>query len=116
MSTAEIRLPELYGHSRWLRFLYADLGRLLTVPGACLLWAVVQAGVFAALCWPQGTLWSSDAEGRMGLLEDTTALAYYFLLPVCFLLLYYSLRLFRRYLNRLDEVLEPSSLPHSRDR
>jgi hypothetical protein len=116
MSTAAIQLPELYGHSRWLRFLYVGLGRLLTVPGACLLWAVVQAGLFAALCWPQGTLWSSGTPGLMSLLEDTSALAYYFLLPVCFLLLYYSLRLFRRYLNRLDEVLEPSSLPHSRDR
>ncbi|MCI0458029.1 MAG: hypothetical protein L0Z62_13780 [Gemmataceae bacterium] len=111
-----IELPDLYGGSLWLRFLYEGLGRFLTVPGACLLWAVVQAGLFATLCASQGTLWADGSPGRMALVEDTTALAYYFLLPVCFLLLYYSLLLFRRYLNRLDEVLEPSSLPASKAR
>jgi hypothetical protein len=38
------------------------------------------------------------------------------LLPLCFLLLYYSLGLFRGYLNRLEEVLEPSAPPDLRDR
>src|SRR5262245_39772513 len=115
-SATPIELPDLYGGSLWLRFLYDGLGRFLTVPGACLLWAVVQAGLFVGLCWGQGTLWADGSPQRMALVEDTSALAYYFLLPVCFLLLYYSLRLFRRYLNRLGEVLEPSSLPGSKIR
>lgn len=114
MDRADIQLEELYGRSLWLRFLYDGLGRVLTVPGACLLWAVVQAGVFIALCWRQGTL-AGGGEGGLYLLEDASALAYFFLLPACFGLLYYSLRLFRRYLNRLDEVLEPASLPESKE-
>jgi hypothetical protein len=111
MHSTNIHLPELYGRSFLLRFLYDGLGKVLTVPGACLFWAVAQAGLFAALCWQQDTLFPSGVRGRMSLLQDVTALSYFFLLPLCFLLLNYSLRLFRRYLNRLHNVLEPSSPP-----
>jgi hypothetical protein len=111
MHSTNIHLPELSSRSPLLRFLYDGLGKVLTVPGACLFWAVAQAGLFAALCWQQDTLFPEDVRGRMSLLQDTTALSYFFLLPLCFLLLYYSLRLFRRYLNRLPGVLEPSCPP-----
>src|SRR5262249_49412389 len=83
---AALELPELYGKSVLVRFLYEGVGRILTVPGACLLWALVQAGLFAALCWHQGTLFPDRMSGGEGLLQDTTALSYYFLLPLCFLL------------------------------
>ena len=46
------------------------------------------------------------AREAMNLLEDFTALSYYLLLPLCFVLLYYSLRLFAGYLNHLDQVLD----------
>ena len=77
MSPTTIPLSDLYGHSRLLRFLYGGLGRALTVPGACLLWAVLSAGLFAGLCWRQGTLFPDAAPGKMSLLEDTTALSYF---------------------------------------
>jgi len=105
----------MYSRSLWLRFLYDRLGRRLTVPGACLLWAAASAGLFFVVSWRQGTLLVDRTPGRLSLLEDTTALAYYLLLPLCFLLLYYSLRLFRRYLNRLEEVLEPGCMPDARN-
>jgi hypothetical protein len=108
MHTTHIHLRDLYGGSPLLRFLYGRLGPVVTVPGACLLWVLVLTGLFALLCWQQGTLLPKPVRGRMSLLEDTTALSNYVLLPLCFLLLYYSLHLFRRYLNRLNEVLEPT--------
>src|SRR5262245_36545905 len=112
----EIRTEELYGRSWWLNFLYEKAGRLLTLPGACLVWAVAQASLFVGLALAHGTLTDRGAAGQMSLLEDTTALAYYALLPLCFLLLYYCLRMFCGYLNRLDEVLEPSAPPGARER
>lgn len=115
MQRDDIELRELYGESLWLRFLYERAGRVLTVPGACLVWAVAQTALFAGLCWAQGTLGDRPAPGQMSLLEDTTALANYGLLPLCFVLLYYCLRLFRTYLNRLHEVLEPASLPGAKE-
>jgi hypothetical protein len=104
-----IQLEDLYGKPLWPRLLYRTLGGVLTVPGACVLWAAAQAGLFFWLSWYAGTLLPSRTPGQMSLLEDTTALSYYFLLPLIFLLHYYSLRFFRRYLNRLGEVLGPSA-------
>jgi hypothetical protein len=116
VDASRIQLSELYGPSALLRFLYERLGKWLSVPGACALWAVLQTGAFVALAWSQGTLFierSSVEEPprTLNLLEDTTALAYCVLLPLCFLLLYYSLRLFRRHLNLLDRTLAPSAPP-----
>ncbi|MFO0966927.1 MAG: hypothetical protein U0793_15240 [Gemmataceae bacterium] len=112
MSTSETAHPRLEDDSLWLRFLYARLGASLTVPGACLLWAVAQAALFAILAGTQGTLWSAAA-GDLPLLHDATFLAYLFLVPLCFGLLHYGLALFRRYLSRIDEVLNPASRPLS---
>ncbi len=108
MNPPDVTLADLYRNSAWLRFLFGFGGRMLTVPGTCLLWSLVQAGFFALLCWNNGTLWNEHRPGELSLLEDTTALAYFFLLPFCFFLLYLNLRHFRRYLQRLDTVLEPS--------
>ena len=51
MNAQEVRLADLYGGSFWLRLLYERLGRVLTVAGACLLWAVVQAALMMGLAW-----------------------------------------------------------------
>jgi hypothetical protein len=106
---AHIYLSELYGRSFLVRLLYEGLGRILTVPGACLLWAAFQTAVFAGLCWSRGTLFPDDAPGTITLLQDPTALAYYLLLPLCFVVLYYSLKRFRKWLNGLPDVLEPAT-------
>ena len=96
MSSGAIELSELCGRSYLVRFLYGGAGRLLTVPGACLLWAAMQVGLFLVLCWQRRTLWPDDLPGGISLLEDTTALGWHLLLPWCFLLLHYSSRLSQR--------------------
>lgn len=108
MAALDLHESELYGRSPWLRFLYDTLGKRVTVAGACFLWALLQTGFFIALGWRQDTLLPTRSSDVIPLLKDTTFLGYFLLLPLCFGLLYYSLILFCRYVNRLDEVLEPA--------
>jgi hypothetical protein len=108
---AEIKTSELYGRSYLLRALYGPAGQTLTVPVACLLWAVVQVGFFVALAARGRTLTPDDLPGGTSLLEDTTALGWYCLLPGCFLLLHYSRVPLRGFLNRLPDLLEPTAPP-----
>jgi hypothetical protein len=108
MNAPDVNLADLYRNSGWLRFVFDSLGRIMTVSGACLLWGLLQAGLFGLLCWQSGALLIEHRPGELNLLEDTTALAYFFLLPFCFFLLHLNLRLFRRYLQNLDQVLEAS--------
>jgi hypothetical protein len=109
MARPDVPLAELYSSSRWLRFLFGKIGQITTIPGACLLWALVQTGLFGGLTWATGTLWVEHQPGELNLLEDTTALAFLLLLPFCFYLLHLNQRLFKQYLQNLDGVLEPSA-------
>jgi hypothetical protein len=108
---AEISTSDLHGRSYLLRALYGPAGQVLTVPVVCLLWAAAQLGFFVALAAWEGALTPDQVPGGTSLVEDTTALGWYALLPGCFLLLHYSRVPLRGYLNRLPDLLEPTAPP-----
>lgn len=80
---ADITTSDLHGRSYLLRALYGPPGRTLTVPVVCLLWAAAQLGFFVALAAWEGVLTPDQVPGGTSLVEDTTALGWYALLPGC---------------------------------
>ena len=62
------------------------------------------------MAWGQVTLFTDD-QGHDLPASRHLGPSYFFLLPICFALLYYSLVLFSRYVSNLAEVLKPRCLP-----
>ena len=114
-SDSTVDTQTIYRHSAALRFLYGTLGARLSVPGACLLWMLLQAILFLGLGLLDNNLAGAEnnAEG-IGLVQDSIQLANIFGLPLLFIVLYYALRAYSRYLTRLHEVLDDSSASSQR--
>lgn len=97
-----------------LRFLYGTAGKRISVFWACLIWIVLQTGVFIGVSAVCGNLLPGP-RCDVGMLEDTVQLGVLIVVPLCFLVLYRTRQQYARYAITVPNLLMPDCPEEVRD-